>query len=106
MPRSKNEWSYASTPPIRIHGVVLNLSTGTALPLPYLSYTDGNLFTSLIVCLSTYYPISNFDIKTNRKLSTLLFYACTRIVQGRSRTNKYNYGNQYLSVVISDLVLQ
>jgi hypothetical protein len=25
MPRSKNEWSYTSTPPVRLHGVVLNL---------------------------------------------------------------------------------
>jgi hypothetical protein len=23
VPRSKNEWSYTSTPPIRLHGVVL-----------------------------------------------------------------------------------
>jgi hypothetical protein len=25
VPRSKNEWSYASTPPMRLHGVVLSL---------------------------------------------------------------------------------
>jgi hypothetical protein len=24
VPRSKNEWSYTSTPPIRLHGVVLS----------------------------------------------------------------------------------
>jgi hypothetical protein len=31
----KNAWSYASTPPIRLHGVVLSSSTGTTLPFPY-----------------------------------------------------------------------
>jgi hypothetical protein len=35
VPRSKNEWSYTFTPPIRLHGVVLNKSTGTNLPLPF-----------------------------------------------------------------------
>jgi len=25
VPRSKNAWSYTSTPPIRLHGVVLSL---------------------------------------------------------------------------------
>jgi hypothetical protein len=32
----KNAWSYTSTPPIRLrlHGVVLSLSTWTTLPLP------------------------------------------------------------------------
>jgi hypothetical protein len=28
----KNEWSYTSTPPIRLHGVVLCYSTGSTLP--------------------------------------------------------------------------
>jgi hypothetical protein len=27
VPRSKNEWRYTSTPPIRLHGVVLSKST-------------------------------------------------------------------------------
>jgi hypothetical protein len=31
----KNGWSYTSTPPIRLHGVVLSYSTGTTLALPY-----------------------------------------------------------------------
>jgi hypothetical protein len=31
VPRSKNEWSYNSTPSIRLHGVVLSKSTGTTL---------------------------------------------------------------------------
>jgi len=26
VPRSKNEWSYTSTPPVRLHGVVLSLA--------------------------------------------------------------------------------
>jgi hypothetical protein len=35
VPRSKNEWSYTSTPPVRLHGVVLKQkSSGTPLPLP------------------------------------------------------------------------
>jgi hypothetical protein len=34
VPGSKNEWSYTSTPPIRLHSVVLSLSTGTVLLLP------------------------------------------------------------------------
>jgi hypothetical protein len=33
VPRSKNEWSYTSTPPIRLHGVVLSWSTGTTVYL-------------------------------------------------------------------------
>jgi hypothetical protein len=38
VPRSVNAWSYTSTPPIRLHGMVLSLKkiTGT-LPLPYLT---------------------------------------------------------------------
>jgi hypothetical protein len=32
----KNMWSYTSTLPICPHGVVLSLSTGTTLPLPYI----------------------------------------------------------------------
>jgi hypothetical protein len=32
----KDTWSSTSTHPIRLHGVVLNSSTGTNLPLPYL----------------------------------------------------------------------
>jgi hypothetical protein len=37
VPRSKNEWSYSSTPPILFHGMVLSQSTGTTLPfLPLL----------------------------------------------------------------------
>jgi hypothetical protein len=31
----KNAWSYTSTPPIRLHGVVLSRSTRTTLPLPF-----------------------------------------------------------------------
>jgi hypothetical protein len=31
VPRSKNEWSYTSTPPVRLHSMVLD-STGTLLP--------------------------------------------------------------------------
>jgi hypothetical protein len=31
--RSKNEWSYSSTPPIRLHGVMLSQITGTTSPL-------------------------------------------------------------------------
>jgi hypothetical protein len=34
VPRSKNAWSYTSTPPVRLHGVVLSLGTGTTSPLP------------------------------------------------------------------------
>jgi hypothetical protein len=30
--RVKNAWSYTSTPPIRLHGVVLNYSAGMSLP--------------------------------------------------------------------------
>jgi hypothetical protein len=40
VPRSKNDWSYTSTLPIRLHGVLLNPNTGTnlpfSLPLPVL----------------------------------------------------------------------
>jgi hypothetical protein len=32
VPRSKNEWSYTSTPPVGLHGVMLSLNTGTTLP--------------------------------------------------------------------------
>jgi hypothetical protein len=38
VPRSKNEWSYTFTPPIRLHGVVLRWSTGTTLPLYLFTY--------------------------------------------------------------------
>jgi hypothetical protein len=34
VPRSKNEWSYTYTPPIRLHGVVLSKSIGTLPILP------------------------------------------------------------------------
>jgi hypothetical protein len=34
VPRSKNEWSYTSTPPIRLHGVVFSSSTGITLTFP------------------------------------------------------------------------
>jgi hypothetical protein len=34
VPRSKNEWSYTSTPPESLHGVALSKSIGTTLPLP------------------------------------------------------------------------
>jgi len=34
VPRLQNVWSYASTPPIRLHAVVLSESTGITLPLP------------------------------------------------------------------------
>jgi hypothetical protein len=33
--RSKNAWSYTSTSPIGLNGVVPTLSTGTTLPLPH-----------------------------------------------------------------------
>jgi len=33
VPRSKNAWSYTFTPPIHLHGVVLNDSTGATLPV-------------------------------------------------------------------------
>jgi hypothetical protein len=32
MQRSKKEWSYTSTPPIRLHGAVFSYSIGTTLP--------------------------------------------------------------------------
>jgi hypothetical protein len=35
--RSKNGWSCTSTPPIRLHGVVLRRSTGTTLLHLYVS---------------------------------------------------------------------
>jgi len=36
VPRSKNEWNYTSTHPIRLHGVVLSQITGINLPLLYI----------------------------------------------------------------------
>jgi hypothetical protein len=36
VPRSKNEWSYTSTPPLSLHGVVLSSSTGTNLHVPFI----------------------------------------------------------------------
>jgi hypothetical protein len=33
-----NEWSYTSTRPVRLHGVVLSKSTGTTLPLRLIKY--------------------------------------------------------------------
>jgi hypothetical protein len=38
VPRSKNEWSYTSTPQIRLHGVVISESTGANLAYLTLSY--------------------------------------------------------------------
>jgi hypothetical protein len=35
----KNVWSYNSTAPIRLHGVMLSLSTGIILPLPFTIYS-------------------------------------------------------------------
>jgi hypothetical protein len=35
----KNAWSYNYTPPLRLHGTVLNWSTGTTLPYLYVSKT-------------------------------------------------------------------
>jgi hypothetical protein len=40
----KNEWIYTSTPPIRLHGVALKLSTGTSL----LSYIVIQLVTYIL----------------------------------------------------------
>jgi len=50
VPRSKNEWSYTPTPPIRLHGVVLSLSTGTAL---HFTLTTLILFSNQCLCLQT-----------------------------------------------------
>jgi hypothetical protein len=36
VPRSNNEWSYTSTPPIRLNGLVLRKKHRTTLPLPLL----------------------------------------------------------------------
>jgi hypothetical protein len=47
--RSKNEYSYTITPPIRFHGVVVSLKkgTGTTLPSP-LRYLDKPIVTQLV----------------------------------------------------------
>jgi len=34
----KNAWSRTSSPPIRLHGVMLSYSTGTTIPLPVPKY--------------------------------------------------------------------
>jgi hypothetical protein len=41
VPKSRNKWSYTSTPPILLHGVVLNLSKGKTLPLPLEILDEG-----------------------------------------------------------------
>jgi len=33
VPRSKNEWSYTSNPPVRFYRVVFSYSTGITLPV-------------------------------------------------------------------------
>jgi hypothetical protein len=35
----KNAWSYTSTPPVHLHGLVLSYSTGITLPLPDITST-------------------------------------------------------------------
>jgi hypothetical protein len=35
----KNEWGYTSTPPVRLHDVMLSSSTGTTLPFPCISFS-------------------------------------------------------------------
>jgi hypothetical protein len=48
----KNAWSYTPIPPVRLHGVVLNQSTGTTLPFffTYMSmYTPGLCFLQQIM---------------------------------------------------------
>jgi len=42
----KNAWSYMSTPPIRLHGVVISLSTGKTLETGY--GTKGALLPEVI----------------------------------------------------------
>jgi len=43
VPRSKNEWSYTSTPPISLHGAQLKGSTGTTLPFTFTLITKNKL---------------------------------------------------------------
>jgi len=57
--KSKNEWSYTSTPPIHLHSIVLNWSTGTTLPLPF---TQDN---STITCIY----LNNNDCSGSRSIS-------------------------------------
>jgi hypothetical protein len=45
----KNEWSYTSTPPVSLHGVVLSESTGTTLPLPHGDITSIHMVFSFLI---------------------------------------------------------
>jgi hypothetical protein len=43
-------WSYTSTPPIHLHGLVLGYNTGTTLPLPYKEELFLDLLSVFISC--------------------------------------------------------
>jgi hypothetical protein len=54
VPRSKNAWSYTSTPPMCIHGVVLGKkSTGTTLPYLFM-YICMYVCMYVCVCVCVY----------------------------------------------------
>jgi hypothetical protein len=58
-----NEWSYTSTPPICLHGVVLSSSTGTTLPF-YIIYQDVPKIVIVIVNMLITTTISTITITT------------------------------------------
>jgi len=49
VPRSKNAWSFVPTPPIRLHGVVLKLSTGTTTLFQVMSLYSVDLAGKMIM---------------------------------------------------------
>jgi len=64
VPRSRNEWSYTSTPPIRLHGVVLSLKNRKTASFLYLFflYSPSYIFHSfpsfcpVVQCLPFCHP--------------------------------------------------
>jgi hypothetical protein len=55
----KNAWSYTSTPPVRLHGVVLSWSAGTTLPLPNLNFVNTFFSASLYLNWKQWYTKFN-----------------------------------------------
>jgi len=69
VPRSKNAWSYTSTPSVSYHGLVLSQSTGNILTLPYLWPDNGKLIqvcSSLVDHNILHIPMHLFIFRTSR----------------------------------------
>jgi hypothetical protein len=78
VPRSKNEWSYTSSSPIYLQGVVLSKEKNTGktslLPLPYLTHRDDWSISGF--CTDSYEPSASWDF-----IHSLLFCLACKCMQ-------------------------